>query len=202
MAVITNYTTLKTEIAAWISRADLTTAIPGLVQFAESRFNRTLRARQMETKAAFSITGEYVAAPAEFLEFRSGYTTTTPRTALAFMPSDTLTDSFSSEGTGRPQYFCVEGSNFRFGPIPDATYDATIVYYAAIPPLELNATNWLLLAHPDLYLYGALLQGEGYIMDDPRLPLIKAAYDEGVAQLNNDSRKARWGGNAMAARAA
>ena len=66
----------------------------------------------------------------------------------------------------------------------------------------MNATNWLLSAHPDLYLYGAILQAEVHIKDDPRLPLIKAGYDEMLYQITRASNRSRWGGNGMVMRAA
>lgn len=45
--MINDYATLKTAIASWLARADLTAAIPDFIQLAETRFNRELRVRQM-----------------------------------------------------------------------------------------------------------------------------------------------------------
>jgi hypothetical protein len=202
MALITDYTTLKAEVASWLARADLTTAIPGFVQNAEAKLNRTLRALDQETKnATFSITGEYVAVPTNFLGARSFYLNTSPKQTLAFMPDDTQTDYFGA-GSGRPKFYSVVGSNFRFGPVPDGTYSATLVYYTVLPPLASNATNWLILAHPDIYLYGSLMEAAGYLTDDPRIPMWRAAYGECVEQLKSQNNRARWGGNGMAVRPA
>jgi len=199
MAVITNYTTLKAEIALWLARTDLTTAIPGFVQNAEAKLNRVLRSLDQETKnATFSITGEYVAVPTNFLGVHAFYLNTSPPQTLQFLPTDTQTDYLSTPGI--PRYFSVVGGNFRFGPPPAATQSATLIYYTTIPPLESNATNWLLTAHPDIYLYGALLEAAGYIQDDPRIGLWKQAYGECLGQLQGQNNKSRWGGNGMTVR--
>jgi hypothetical protein len=95
----------------------------------------------------------------------------------------------------------MAGGSFRFSPTP-AVADAVILYYAAIPPMSLNATNWLLTQYPDAYLLGSILAAELYIQNDPRLPMIHSAYDEIVGEIKNSSNRARWGGPAMRARAA
>lgn len=177
-----------------------------MILLAESRFNRTLRARQMEKRGTFSITGEYVTMPNDFLEFRAGYINTSPRKTLQYLSpqeQDGMTSGYN--GTiydSSPVYFSVVGDSFRFTPAPSSATDAVITYYAAIPPLSLNATNWLLTAYPDAYLYGAIVQGSGYIQDDPRVPGIKALYDEVITQIMYATSRARWGGPGMRIRAA
>ncbi len=200
---LANYTDLKASVAAWLNRADLTATIPDFILLAESRFNRTLRARQMETKANLSITGEYVAVPSDWLEFRSGYIDSAPRRPLAYLSGDTQSARYdtTSDSTSGPVYFSIAGTNFRFSPTPTVV-NAVILYYAAIPAMASNATNWLLTAYPDAYLYGSILQASGYIQDDPRVPGIKQAYDEVIAQITYASTRARWGGPGMATRAA
>ena len=46
---ISNYTELKTAVANWLDRDDLTDRIPEFIALAESRFNRLLRIRAMES---------------------------------------------------------------------------------------------------------------------------------------------------------
>ena len=198
---IANYTDLQASVANWLARSDLTTVIPDFIVIAEANFNRTLRTLQQETKdAAFSISTEYVAVPTGFLEARSMYLNTSPASALSFVPADTQTNNYPA--TGRPTGFSLTGSNFRFSPAPDATYTATLIYYKAIPALASNATNWLLTAHPDAYLYGSLIAASGYIQDDGRVAGIKALYEQVIAEIKGSDNKNRWGGNGMRIRAA
>ena len=44
----TNYATLQTEVADFLHRTDLTSAIPTFIQLAETKLNRILRLRAME----------------------------------------------------------------------------------------------------------------------------------------------------------
>lgn len=185
------YTTLLAEVAAYLARADLTSTIPTFVQFAQLRINREVKAKAMETKStSFSITGEYVNVPSDFREVKSFYIPGSPRTVLELGGEDEMTRDYQT--TSKPKYFSVDGSQFRFAPIPDSTYTATLVYYANPATLATTTqeTNSLFPSvAADLYLYASLLEAEAYIQNDPRLATWKAAYDEGVEKLNRVNKK-------------
>lgn len=195
----TTYTTLLAEVAGYLARSDLTSMIPTFVQFAQTRINREVRAREMETKnASFSITGEYVALPADFLQVKHFYLGTSPRRSLEPMDAGTMTDVYTT--TNQPKFFSVEGTNFRFAPVPAQTYTATLIYYAKPATLVTTSqeTNTLFPSvAPDLYLYASLLEAESYIQDDPRLPLWQQAYASGVASLNSAAKGSKHGGPLM-----
>lgn len=196
---LANYTDLKAKVASILGRGDLTADIPDFILMCEAKLNRLLKAQSMETKSAsFSINGEYVNVPSDFIEARHFYiTSTSPDAVLRYLPPDHMTDLFDS--VGQPAHYSLVGGQFRFAPAPDATYTATLVYYAKIPAMASNATNWLLTAHPDAYVYGSLLEAESHIQNDPRIPMWKAGFDEVVHQINKVSNASRYGG-AMAAR--
>ena len=45
-------------------------------------------------------------------------------------------------------------------------------YWVKITPLsDANTTNWLLTKYPDLYRYASLMSAEGFLKNDPRIPL-------------------------------
>lgn len=201
---ITTGAELATAIANWTGRADLTSRIPEFVALAEAKMNRILRTPEMETKdAAFSITGEYVAVPTGFLAARSFMLNSGPRTALTFMPDDTQVTYYPNSNE-TPQFFSVVGGNFRFAPVPSTTQTATLIYYKAPASVSAggSATNWILTAHPDVYLYGSLLEAVGFLGDDPRVQLWLSAYSTALDQLKSQGSRMRWGGNGMAVRSA
>lgn len=150
---IDTYANLQTAVANWQGRSDLTSRITEGIALAEAKINRKLRTKDMETKnATFSITGEYVAVPTGFGGVKTFYHNSSPRARLELMGDDEMTTRYST--TAKPKYFNVQGSNFRFAPVPDATYSATLVYFLQVPALSVsNTTNWLLTSHPDAYLY-------------------------------------------------
>lgn len=63
--------------------------------------------------------------------------------------------------------------------------DVTVLYRAKIPRLsDLNITNWLLVEEPTLYRLASLVQAEGWLKNDPRIPVWKAQAAEHLAALN------------------
>lgn len=202
---LANYTGLLASIAAWLPRADLTSTIPDCILMAEADFNKRLRTLQMETRANLTITGEYVTAPTDFKEFRSGYVGSSPRRELRYLSPDaqTRTNGPSNPRSCGAVYFSLAGTSFRFDPPPTSLpVDAVILYYAAIPPLSLNATNWLLTDHPQLYLMASLFWASVLIKDSEGAVGYKQVAEGLINDANDAARKARWGGPGMAMRAA
>ena len=214
------YGGLKTLVANYLSRADLTSQIADFVTLAHKQLMRDLRGhpRLQIRNAAFSITGEYVACPATFMALTSMHLNTTPRRAIQYMETDTQ-DRYYGESTGIPAFVSIvaptaagsgdaTGSNeyFRFAPVPGSTYTATIEYTAALPFFSADSgagsANWILVDAPDLYLYGTLLQANSYIRDDPRIALWAQAYQVALESVKSSGNRARWGANGMAVRVA
>ena len=59
MPAFTSYANLKTNIASYLARTDLTEQIPMFISLAEKRLNRDLRLRQMLQQSTFSLTSGY-----------------------------------------------------------------------------------------------------------------------------------------------
>jgi hypothetical protein len=195
------YSDLLTAAANWAGRSDLTSRIPEFLELTEAKINRKLRTKDMETKnAAFSITGEYVALPTGFGGVRSFHLNTSPRQVLEFMSPDAQTGYFG-QNTGRPRFYSIEGSNFRFGPIPDGTYSSTLTYFLTVPALTGSATtNWLLTANPDVYVYGINGELAAYLKDFEAAQGWEARMYSVLQEIHAISNQDKWGGNSMAVR--
>lgn len=195
---LTTYTELKASVADWLNRTDLTTEIPDFISLAEAQMERTLRTRQMLTRTTLTVDSEFETTPADFLEVRAlKLTSTNPDTPLSFMTMDALDDEATREtGGGRPKFFGVVGTEFRFVPTPDAAYTAEIVYFANLNKLSSSvATNFLLTSSPDAYLYGALLQAAPYLQDDARIQVWATLYERALNDLQvADDRGSTTGG--------
>ena len=195
---LTTYTELKASVADWLNRTDLTTEIPDFISLAEAQMERTLRTRQMLTRTTLTVDSEFETTPADFLEVRAlKLTSTNPDTPLSFMTMDSLDDEATREtGGGRPKFFGVVGTEFRFVPTPDAAYTAEIVYFANLNKLSASvATNFLLTSSPDAYLYGSLLQAAPYLQDDARIQVWATLYERALNDLQvADDRGSTTGG--------
>lgn len=178
---------LVASAAEWLNRSDLDDKIPEFIAFAERKFNRTLRTVEMEARSTAVLTGDSLELPSDFLALRS---IQVDDTVLAYITPD---ETFAATDQGSPLFYTITDGQFFFRPIPDSG-DVTLTYYAAIPALSVSEpTNWLLTAHPDIYLWATLLQAEAYIWNDQRLELWKTALDEALAELLSLNRKKRSG---------
>ena len=180
------YAELRSTIADYLNRDDLTAVIPTFIKLAESKFNRKLRVRQMIKRATATIDTAFFAPPSDWLENKEFQLNTNPITKLEF-----ITESYSNElratrytASGKPQYYTVVGNQLEFIPTPDSEYQGELTYYAKIPPLsDSNTSNWLLAYAPDLYLYGALVEAEPYLKNDERVGLWGELYLRVVADI-------------------
>lgn len=196
------YTGLKAVVADYLARTDLTSQIPDFITLHESRMNKVLRTRHQETvDSAFTINSATEALPTDFLEARTFILSSSPNVVLEYLSPTDLETTYASGAAGKPLNFSIIGSNFKFGPSPDATYTGILTYYAKIPALSAsNATNWLLTNYPDLYLYGTLLEAEPFLKNDSRIVTWMGMYDRAIAGLSQADERARWNGSPLSTR--
>lgn len=198
---LTTYNELKSSVADWLNRTDLTAVVPDFISVAEAQIERTLRTRQMIVRATAAIDTEYSAVPADFLETKSIKLNTNPVTALAFDSIDAMDLMKSTRylSPGKPQYFSIVGGQIRVLPVPDNSYTAELTYYAKLTKLSSTvASNWLLASSPDVYLYGSLMQASPYLKDDARIPVWSSMYTSALEAIQvADDRGATSGGAIM-----
>lgn len=192
---IGTYAELQTAVGNWIGNGGAVSSarIVEGIALAEAKINRKLRTLDMVTKnATYSITGEYVAVPSNFGGVKTFYLNTAPQYNLQAMSEEQLTDFLGT--SERPRYYTIQGSNFRFAPVPNATYSSTLVYWLKVPALSVsNTTNWLLTSHPDAYLYGTLGEMEALVKNwDAAGNWEKMMYAM-LEEVANQSNRDRWG---------
>lgn len=194
---IVDYASLQTAVANWLSRSDLTARIKDSIQLSESKMNRYLRTNDMVSKnATFSITGEYVAVPTDFGGVKTFYLNTSDRANLDFMPDLLQTSTFTS-GTDQPEYYAVQGANFRFAPVPGSTYSATLVYYQKVPNLtDAATTNWMILNHPDAYLYGTLAEVQALAKKFDEAQAFETLFYRCMDEVKRQSNRDKYSGDA------
>ena len=192
---ITTYAELQTATANWLDRSDLTDRIPEFIELAEANFNRGIRQPDMITKNdSFSIAGRYTTLPADTLEIVRIVLDLTPVIVLEYMTPEELSERrITLTGTGKPYYFTTIGGSANQLEVlrsPDDTYTASIIYYTRIPALA-DGTNWLLTNHPDIYLFGTLVEAEPYLKNDERMPLWTSRLDKALSDLRLQGQRER-----------
>ena len=194
---ITTYAELQTATANWLDRTDLTARIPEFIELAEANFNRVIRQPDMIAKDdSFSIASRYTTLPTNTLEIVRIVVDLSPVIVLEYMTPEEISERrIVMNATGKPYYFTTVGgatNQLEVLPSPDATYTSSIVYYTRIAALSDSATsNWLLAAHPDIYLFGTLVEAEPYLKNDERMPMWTARLDKALNDLGLQGQRER-----------
>lgn len=196
---INTYATLKTAVASWLSRSDLTSYIPDFVAFAEARVNREMRLRAMETALDGSIASGVIAVPTDYLELKHAYINASPVQYLQRKEPEWMYQKYPARSAdGLPKYIAQEGGNFIFGPYPDAAYQVKGIYFAKFDTMSADAdTNWLLTNHPQVYLFAALAESAPFIGDDERITLWEQKYQAEKQLVLDADRRERYSGSTL-----
>ena len=166
-----DYSSLKTNIASYLGRTNLTTIIPNFITLAEAQLNRKITLESEATTAELSLSSDtnLVALPNDFsslkgnpyLQVSSGY--------LKPLNLSTLSqqnEKWDGYALGQPESFIILGSNLRISPKPDGDYTLVLPYFKRLTALsDSNTTNNLSVEHPDCYLFASLVQAYIYIDD-------------------------------------
>lgn len=198
MALAT-YSDLLASVASWLNRDDLTAVIPDFVTLFERFANREIRtgAMEAETTLTAGASSPLIDLPADLAEIRWIVPTASPDATLKPI-SPQQGDTLYSTPIGAPYAYAVVGSQIKVYPTPASGTTFTLHYYQEIPALsDANTTNWLLTDHPDIYLYGTLLQSAPYLMDDGRIQVWGKMLDNGLANLTAADRSLRWNNAAI-----
>lgn len=188
-----NYSELQSSIADFLNRSDLTAVIPTFIQLAEARMNRIIRTRKMESRTTENVSTQFVALPTDFLEYRNLQLNLSPVVVLAYVTPQYADTLRAGSIQGRPRFFTVVANQLELIPAPQETMELESVYYRRIPALSGMATsNWLIESHPDIYLYGSLVQAALYLKDDPTV--WASLFDSAVDELMQEDQGALFHG--------
>jgi hypothetical protein len=194
---ISTYSDLKTAVADYLARTDLTSKIPDFITFAENRLRRDLRIRQMLklVNAAMTANDSTLSLPSDFLEMRDIHLNTTPNSALEYLSPNIFYRNADATNTGIPKRYTLLASDFQFAPIPDSAYNVRMLYYAAPAYLsDSNTSNVFLANCADALLYASLGEAEPYIMNDERLNTWAALYQRAIDTINASDDRGEYAG--------
>jgi len=190
-----DYTSLSATLTTnWLNRGDLTSQADDFIALFEADFNSKMRVRQMEAETSVVSTSGWLPLPTGWLSWKSirGTTTgtavpysleaVTEEAALARTPGE----------TGDSRLYNVSGSRTYLYPANSGISFATTFYAGVTLSATKSGTNWLLTSYPAAYLYGSLLQATAFLMNDPRVPLWKAAHDDVMQRIKADSNTQGW----------
>jgi len=194
---LSTFADLKTSIANYLNRSDLTSVIPDFITLTEAKLNRILRIRPMQKRVSTTLTSgdAFVDLPNDFLEATQIFIDSNPNKVLNYVNANQIELENTQESSGTPSQYTITGDEFQLSPIPDSSYTLKISYYAKIPALSTsNTSNYLLLSYPQVYLYGSLLEAQPYIVNDERITVWMSLFNEAVQLINRDDEQGRYSG--------
>jgi hypothetical protein len=157
----------------------------------------------METRVTASTVAdtEYYTLPDNYVAMRNIQLNTDPKTSLEYLTPEIMDRVRGGSSTGKPKAYSIIGNNFQLRPIPDSVYEIEMLYYKYFTPLsDSNTTNDMLTYHPDIYLYGALVEAEPYLQNDKRLQTWASLYDRAKKDLIDTNERDRHSGTAPTTR--
>lgn len=183
---LNSYSALRASIADWLNRDDLTSVIPDFISLAEAQIERRVPTQRMVVRTNLTISSQFTNLPSDFLSAKSlVLTSTSPVRPLEFVTEDEMdAKRVVFQAVGKPAYFTIIGTTVEVVPTPDTSYTAELTYFQTFAKLsDSNTTNWLLERHPDVYLYGSLLQAAPYLRDDERVGMWTALYGQAIDDM-------------------
>jgi hypothetical protein len=196
MALAT-YNDLKTSVANYLGRTDLTAQITDFITLAEIRLSRELRLREMVTTVTLNTTGgvSSIALPSDFLEVRDIYVVGSPRSPISYMSPSMLSREARADDSGKPVFYTVYNKTAELAPIPDSSYQIRLMYYAKPAALSVsNQTNAFMSVCPDALLYASLAEAEPYLMNDARIQVWASLYDRSLAAIADSDESSEYAG--------
>lgn len=191
MAIV-DYATLQASVANWLARADLTTVIPDFIQLAESRINRDLRVRRMQSVSTGTSASGLIPLPADFVGAQS-LRVSWAGGEYELFPQTGANGPTYPVNSGLPLGYTVVGGNIQLES-GQLNLPYTLTYWAKIPALSsINQQTWLLTAEPGIYLYSALVEASPYVQDDERTILWATQYKAIVDRMTARDADERYG---------
>ena len=184
--MIVDWPSLLMEAATRAGAPGLVARGEMLTRMAEADLNRRLRVAGQEASVTLTTDPfKEVALPADFLEARGVY--------IGYERLEKV--SLSLLRTEQLEGYAIQGTTLFSS---RAETDHALDYYATLPALGRTlASNWLLAANPDLYLF-ALLKQMWLAQNNVEAAQAAGAYMATlVAEMQGDDAHRRFGGQMM-----
>ena len=189
------YSELKTNIANYLNRSDLTSEIDIFIDNTEAELNRRLRVADQVKRSVATADGQYLSLPSDWLEAINIEITSNDFRPLMQMSIESL-DVYRKANnniTGQPIYYAIVDNTLELAPTPDAEYTLQLTYFSKIDALsDSNTSNFVLASHPDIYLYGSLKHASVFQTERERAPLFNAQFEKSLEEIRLQQERAEF----------
>lgn len=187
MTLPTSFATLKTAIAERRERVGdsaFEALTPDFIALCENKLNRIapVRLSQVNTTLTATPSSRYVALPSDFVEAYALFRTTDGDEVEMARIAGGVVGLETADGT--PRMWGISGSNIELDCPADSAHTFRLYYRKKLFDLATTDPNWLLTNHPDVYLYGSLVEAADHEFDDAAV----AKYDTRFQRALDDVR--------------
>jgi len=186
---IATFSDLRTQIASWLNRTDLTTAQLSLfVGNAERDIRNDIETRESELLATGTMVTDGFTAPTGYLATRTLFV---GGHLYQYLPPEAYGVQVDSESTAR--YFTTRGNAFSVIGGNGNTYSLT--YLGEITSLSADSdSNWVLANAPDVYLWAGCKYGSVFLRDMAGANGYDTLYQSAMSRLNRRERESKYSG--------
>lgn len=206
--VIQNYGDLKEKVQSYVNRkeTEFVNNIPLFIALAERKIFRQLRAPVNERIITFtpapSETAAQIQLPDDYLElklvvFNSTRVLKRISEQRYYFEKE---NNYRTGITGTPVYFARIGNTLNLIPEPDTEDPVQMYYWADQSGSMIDDTDAspLLRMAPDLYLYGALLEAQPWLKNDPRITTWSEMFRSTMDLINQQTVADEYSGSNVA----
>lgn len=195
-----NFGQLKSKVADWLNRSDLTAQIPDFINMAMHELEREWNYKLMESPFSQTTNATYLTLPAryketkwlKFIDANSKYQ------VLQKKSSDYALSAFPNltGDTRPPEIFCVYSGQFLLRPTPDLeySYEGVTYVYSVDLVADDDSNNWT-VSYWECLLFGALVQAGIFMKDDTLVKYWQPFYVNAYTSLRNAETKEEYGGS-------
>lgn len=212
---VVDYNSLTNAVANWMMRsgnADFLSNAPDFIAFFENTLNfgsddpqfpsPPFRVSQMEipqTTVTILSSTNSVFLPSDFLQLRRIYTSGSPIQKLTYVTPNQMDSTLANYPAGPPEeFYTIMGGQLVLASGVSTAMTIVFGYYQKIPALSSsNTVNWLLTAHPGLYLAGAITQGALFLGDDGEAQKWARISTAHIRAFRKQDLNARYSGDAL-----
>ena len=197
---ISNYTELKTSMANWLARSDLTSYLDDFIDLAEERLGRDIRLRATEATMNVTLLAGVAAIPSDYVQMKHVFIAGDPTQPLEVKESTWIHDQFPTRSAGsKPRFLAEDGPNFIFGPFPSAGFVLGGQYWKKPAALTTAApTNEWTDNCPDVLLWACLCESAPFVKDDQRALVWEEKYDRSKDRVMRAEKKRTRKGSRIA----
>lgn len=196
----TSSSAVQAALISWTNNAMSTAQAQDCMTLAEDRIYREIRVRSMETTIQSTITTSgNIAVPSDYVEMKNAYIDGTPIQPLQRKTSDWIYTNYPTRSGGsKPKFIARDGANFVFGDYPDSRYVVNLTYYEKPATAVGGAPTGILLNAPGLWFFASLVESEGFLGMDNRLPMWEQKYQQIKQSVQLEDERERFSGPALA----